>query len=134
MDEQRQTNEVRETNEQDGDTSVKRQTVATRTTVPGSVVAQRVVYYIGGIIIGLLLLRVIFLLLGANQGNAFVDILYAVSGFFAIPFYGIFSYQPAYGRSVFEVSSVVAIVVYALITWALARLFTLGSSHPEAQT
>jgi len=132
MDEQRQTNEVRETNEQVGDTNVRRQTVATRTSVPGSIVAQRVVYYIVGVIVALLILRVIFLLLGANQGNAFVDALYGISGFFAAPFYGIFSYQPAYGKSVLEVSSLVAIVIYVLIGWLVARLFTLGSSHPEA--
>lgn len=132
MDEEKQTTEVRETHADNGNTAVSRHTVARKTNVPGSILAQRVVYYIAGIIVALLLIRVILQLLGANQGNGFVDFIYGVSGFFAAPFYGIFSYQPTYGRSVLEVSSLVAIVVYVLVAWGIARLFTLGSSHAEA--
>lgn len=94
---------------------------------PANIIAKRIVYYITGVIIALLLLRIILLLLAANQGNAFVDLVYAVSGFFAAPFYGIFNYTPSYGSSVFEISSVVAIIVYWLIGWGIAKLFTLGS-------
>ncbi len=132
MDEERQTTEVRETNLQDGPTTVQRQTVAQSTQVDGRIVASRVVWYIIGLIIILLVLRMVLLLLGANENNAFVGFVYALSGVFAWPFYGIFSYQPAYGHSVFEVSSLVAIIVYALIGWGLARLFTLNATTPHA--
>jgi hypothetical protein len=131
MDEEKQTTEVRNTNEQVGDTNVTKKTVATSATVPSSIVAQRIVYYVGGVIIALLALRVVLLLLGANQGNVFVDFIYGLSGFFAVPFYGIFSYQPVYGQSTLEVSSLVAIIVYALLTWGIAKLFTLGSTHED---
>ncbi|RZJ87310.1 MAG: YggT family protein, partial [Chryseobacterium sp.] len=75
----------------------------------------------------LLVLRIVLLLLAANQGNGFVDFVYAVSGFFAMPFYGIFNYTPAYGSSVLELSSIVAIFIYALVGWGLVKLLTIGS-------
>ena len=129
MDEERQTTEVRETNVQEGATNVQRQTVAQTTQADGRVVASRVVWYIVGFIIVMLVLRMVLLLLGANDNNAFVGFIYALSGVFAWPFYGIFSYQPTYGQSVFEVSSLVAIAVYALIGWGISKLFTLNSSR-----
>lgn len=125
--------EVREVRTNDGvdenDDMVQRQAVRRTTTVPGSVVGQRVVWYIVGVIIALLVIRLVLLLLGANQGNAFVDFIYGLSGIFAVPFYGIFSYTPAYGHSVLELSSVVAIIVYALIGWGVAKLMSLGSNY-----
>lgn len=129
MDEERQTTEVRETNVQEGATNVQRQTVAQTTQADGRVVASRVVWYIVGFIIVLLVLRLVLLLLGANDNNAFVGFVYALSGVFAWPFYGIFSYQPAYGQSVLEVSSLVAIAVYALVGWGVSKLFTLNSAR-----
>lgn len=126
-----ETREVRTTDAQVGDESVQRQTVSQTTSVPGAVVAQRVVWYIVGFIVVLLLLRLVLLLLGANQGNAFVDFIYAFSGIFAAPFFGIFSYEPSYGKSVFEVSTLVAMLVYGLVGWGIAKLFTLGSNHAE---
>jgi len=124
-DREEQTTEVRNTTERQGNTDVRRQSVTTATKTDGGVVAKRIIYYFAGVIIALLALRIVLLLLAANQGSGFVDFVYALSGLFAWPFYGIFSYQPAYGESVFEVSSVVAIVVYALIAYGLAKLFTL---------
>lgn len=129
MDQERQTTEVRETNVQEGVTNVQRQTVAQTTQADGRVVASRVVWYIVGFIIVLLVLRLVLLLLGANDNNAFVGFVYALSGVFAWPFYGIFSYQPAYGQSVLEVSSLVAVAVYALIGWGVSKLFTLNSAR-----
>lgn len=93
---------------------------------PGGVLAARVVWYITGVIIALLALRLILQLLGANQGNPFVDLVYGLSGIFAAPFFGMFNYHPSYGVSYFEVSTLVAILIYALIGWGIARLFTLN--------
>jgi hypothetical protein len=123
--------QVRETTtEQDGAT-VRPQSVDTTRPVESGVIARRVIYYIAGFIIALLALRLVLLLLAANQGAPFVDFIYNLSGVFAWPFYGIFSYQPSYGQSVFEISTVVAIIVYALIAMGLAKLFTLTSNRTD---
>lgn len=122
MDQEQRTTEVQETQYRDGDTVVSRQTVASDASVRPSTLVKRIVWFIAGTIITLLAIRIILLLLGANNANAFVDFVYAISGVFARPFYGIFSYEPSYGKSVFEISSLVAIAVYALIAWGIGKL------------
>lgn len=123
MDEQ-QTTEVRTTEVQDGATNVQRQTVQATHKEDGAVIVQRIVWFIAGFIIIMLALRVVLLMLGANQGNVFVDLVYAVGGLFAAPFSGIFG-SPTYGQFFFDSASVVAMVVYALLAWGIAKAFTL---------
>jgi hypothetical protein len=126
-----QVTEVRESNTVQDGANVRRQSIATSQSVGNGVVARRVIYYIAGFIIALLALRLVLLLLAANQGAPFVDFVYALSSVFAWPFYGIFSYQPSYGQSTFEISTVVAIIVYALLAIGLAKLFTLTSNRSD---
>ncbi|MDB5176636.1 MAG: Membrane protein involved in colicin uptake [Candidatus Saccharibacteria bacterium] len=97
-----------------------------------SVLIARIIYFIFGVIIAFIAVRFILLLLGANQGNAFVDFVYGVSGLFVAPFYGIFNNTPAFGASIIDVSSIVAIIIYALISWGLVSLVTLGSRNRAA--
>lgn len=130
MQEDEQTTEVRETNSQVGDTNVQRQTVRKTSQTSGVVIAQRVIWFFAGFIIVMLALRVLLLLLAANQGNFFVDFVYALGGFFAAPFVGIFG-SPSYGEFFFDTASVVAIVVYALLAWGLAKLVTLTRPQEE---
>lgn len=127
MDREQQTTEVREENIQDGATDVRRETVVNTVTPSAGTVARRVIWYIAGFIIVLLALRVVLFLLGANQGSTFVDFLYAITQPFAAPFYGIFP-QPSYGQFALDTASIVAMVVYALVAWGLAKLFTLTSA------
>lgn len=94
---------------------------------------RRIIYYIAGIIIALLALRIVLLLLAANPASPFVSFIYNLSAVFAWPFFGIFSYQPSYGQSTFEISSIVAIIVYALVALGLGKLFTLGSPRYDVE-
>lgn len=94
-----------------------------------STIMARVVWYIAGVIITLLALRFIFVLLGANQGNGFVHFIYSLSYPFAVPFFGIFGYSIHYGVSRFELSTLVAIAIYALVAWGLARLVTIRQAE-----
>lgn len=131
-DQNKQTTEVRETNNvQEDGPILRRQSIETADTVSNAVIARRVVYYVTGFIVALLALRIVLLLLAANQGTPFVDFVYGLSGIFAAPFYGIFSYQPSYGQSVFEISSVIAILVYSLAGMGIAKLFTLTSKRTD---
>jgi hypothetical protein len=126
----RETTEVRETNDSVDNTNTTR-TVRAADRADGPLVFYKIVWYIAGIIIALLALRVVFLLLAANQGSPFVDLIYGLSGIFAAPFFGIFGYTPAYGQSVLEISSLVAIAIYALIAWGIAKLATLTSNRTD---
>jgi hypothetical protein len=125
-----QTTEVRDTNTVPAEPAVRRQTVVTDRVGTG-VIAARVIYWITGVIIALLALRFVLLLLGANRLSPFVDFVYNLSGIFAWPFFGIFNYQPAYGSSTLELSSIVAIIVYALVGIGLAKLCTLSSNRTD---
>ena len=78
-------------------------------------------YFVLGVIEVILLLRLIFRLLGANESSDFVMVLYNLSHIFVGPFNGIFNDQ-ALGRSVFEISTLVAMIVYALIAWGIVSL------------
>jgi hypothetical protein len=86
-----------------------------------------IVYAIFGFIEFLLGFRFLFKLLGANPVNAFVAWVYNLSGPLVSPFLGIFG-TPASGPGTvttghFELGTVVALIVYAIIGAALARLF-----------
>ena len=116
--------------QQANDAPSQRQSASVSRSVPMSVVASRIVWYITGVIVVLLALRLVLLLLGAQQGNGFVDFVYSLSGVFAAPFFGIFNDTAIYGSSHFEPSSLVAVAAYLLVGWGLAKLFTISSSHP----
>lgn len=122
--------EVRETTTEDGGTTVQRQTVARKGQTSPVVVAQRIVWFIVGVINTLIALRFVLLLLGANRGAAFTDFIYTMSAPFVAPFVGIFG-EPVYGQSVFEISSLLAIVIYTLIGLAIAKLLTLSRPQDE---
>ena len=130
MQEDEQTTEVRQTDKQVGDTNIKRESVKQTTSVSGVVIAQRVIYYLGGVIMSLLFLRLIFQLFGANQASGFVDFIYSLSGIFVAPFFGIFG-EPTFGVSHFETSTLVAIIIYALLTIGIAKLLTVTRPHEE---
>lgn len=130
MQPEKQETEVRETTTTVGDSLVQKQTVARKTQMPGVVLAQRIVWFIVGLITIIIAMRFTLLLLGANQSAGFTDFVYSVSNVFVAPFLGILG-EPTYGKSVFEVSSLLAIVVYLLIGWGIAKLLTIGRPQEE---
>lgn len=86
---------------------------------------SNVVWFIAGVLLILLAFRVVLLLLAANQANAFADFVYMISYPFAAPFFGLFGYSMHYGVSQFELSTLVAMVVYALIAFGITRLINI---------
>jgi hypothetical protein len=86
--------------------------------------AKQVIYFIFGTVEALLAIRFVLLLLGANEASGFVRLIYGLSQPFVLPFQGIFG-VPSFDGSVIEWSSLVGIVVYLLIAYALARLVEL---------
>jgi len=125
-----QETEVRETTTQNGNTTVQRRAVGTTEHTSGVVVAQRIIWFIAGLISTIIALRFIFLLLGANRDAAFTDFIYSLSAPFVAPFVGIFG-EPVYGTAVFEISSLLAIVIYLLIAWGIAKLLTISRPREE---
>ncbi|MGH2478799.1 MAG: hypothetical protein ACRDHW_03985, partial [Ktedonobacteraceae bacterium] len=81
-----------------------------------------VIYFLLGVLEVILGLRFIFRLLGASMSSDFVTFLYNLSHGFVTPFNGIFNDQTLSTHSVFEVSTLVAMLIYALIGWGLVAL------------
>ena len=82
----------------------------------------RVVYFVLGVLEVIMALRFVFRLLGAHQTSTFVIFLYNLSHVFVYPFNGIFNDQTIGSTSVFEVSTLIAMLIYALIAWGLVAL------------
>jgi hypothetical protein len=66
-------------------------------------------------------IRVILMLIGANPANPFTALVYQLSELFLWPFRNIVA-NPGFQNYILEVTSLIAMIVYALIGWALVRL------------
>jgi uncharacterized membrane protein len=122
------TQQVRETTTRSGDTLQK----TTKVSNPQAKnehqqnVAERVVWFIAGILLVLLGFRFLLSLLGANTTNSFANFIYSASHPFVSPFFSLFSYKNySYGVSRFEVYTLVAMLFYAVVAWGIAKLVTL---------
>jgi uncharacterized protein YggT (Ycf19 family) len=91
--------------------------------------AGRIVSLLFGILAVLLGLRILLLLLVANQTNAIVDFVYNVTEPFVAPFRGIFAMDVVTpgGGSVFDVAALVSLVGWLLIYLLIMAIIRLGS-------
>ena len=93
---------------------------------PGAMV-ERLILFIFGLIIGLIVLRIILLLVAARQGNDLVTFIYNISEIFVAPFRGILRIEEvAAGQSALDVGAMVAVVgwfVISLLVFGVLRIF-----------
>ncbi len=96
--------------------------------------ATHLLWWIVGFITSLIAFRFCLLMFGANQGNAFVDLILNLSQPFVAPFLSMFG-SPAAGRSLLELPDIVAVVTYLLIGIGLDRLLRvlLAPSDPTGR-
>jgi len=92
--------------------------------------ATQLVWLVFGILEVLIALRIGLRLIGANPASPFAVFLYGFTGIFLFPFTGLTG-APAAGGMVLEISSFIAMVVYALLAWALERIIQLVFYRPR---
>ena len=92
--------------------------------------ATQVVWLLLSIFEALLALRFILKLMGANPANPFAAALYGFTGLFLFPFAGLIG-TPAAGGMVLEVSTLIAMLVYGLIAWAVERIIFVIFYRPR---
>ena len=80
-----------------------------------------VIWLLAGLLEALIGFRIVLKLIGANPTNPFAMLVYGFSNIFVFPFQGLTA-TPAAGGAVLELSSLIAMVVYALLFWAFAKL------------
>ncbi len=86
--------------------------------------SYQVIWYILGVIEILLAFRVVLKFLGANAEAGFTSFIYAISSPFAVPFAGILGIT-GFSDMVFEWSTLIAMLVYAVIAYGIVTLFQL---------
>ncbi len=74
-----------------------------------------------GILEALIALRIGLKLIAANPGSPIVALIYGFTDIFLFPFQGMTA-TPAAGGMVLEISSFFAMLIYALIAWAVERI------------
>jgi hypothetical protein len=82
---------------------------------------------------GLIGLRILLKLIDANATNAFASFIYGITARFVAPFAGLVG-NPTIDGYALEVTSLVALIVYALVAAVLIRLVWLLFYHPSAQS
>jgi hypothetical protein len=93
------------------------------------------IWLLFGIVEGILAIRFILKLLGANEAAGFASFIYGASAPFVAPFSNLFA-NPAMGGSILELTTMVAVIVYALIAWLLVKVLWLlvGETRSATQT
>lgn len=79
------------------------------------------IWLIFGAIEALIGIRVILMLIGANPANTFTAFVYQLSELFLWPFRNIVP-NPTFQNMTLEITSIIAMIVYPLIAWAIVRL------------
>lgn len=87
----------------------------------------QVVWYVLLLVEGLLAIRFALKLLQANPGALFTDFIYGFSSVFTFPFATVFKNMRV-ESSVFEWTTLLAMLVYWLIAMAIVKLFIMSKS------
>ena len=92
--------------------------------------ATQLIWLFLGILEALIMLRIGLKLIGANPASPIVALIYGVTYLFLFPFEGMVV-TPSAGSMVLELSSLFAMLIYALIAWAVERTVWLLFYRPR---
>jgi uncharacterized protein YggT (Ycf19 family) len=101
----------------------------------GGEVARRFVGLLFGVLQALLILRIVLLLLVANQGNDVVSFIMGVTDPFIDPFRGMFQLDRIEaGESTLDVGAVVALIAWTLVEALILAALSIGARRGEDAT
>ena len=92
--------------------------------------ATQLIWLFLGILEALIVLRIGLKLIGANPDSPIVALIYGITALFLLPFTELIS-SPTIGGSVLEISSMFAMLIYALIAWVVERTVWLVFYRPR---
>lgn len=97
--------------------------------------AGQAIYLIFGILEGLIAIRIVLRALGANPESGFAAFVDRITAPLLTPFVGLFG-TPQVNGSALELHALVAIIVYGLVAWVLAKLawLLLGETRSGVRT
>ena len=109
-------------------------TTETKRVASSSQTVEYLFYFIFGALEILLAFRLVLKLMGASQASGFVRLIYSLTGIFILPFEGIFRRGYTQGvetTSVLEPSTLVAMIVYAVLAWGIVKLVKIFSGEKQ---
>ena len=95
--------------------------------------AIRFVYLVLGVVEVLIAIRVVMKLLAANPGAGFTSFIYGITAPLVAFFQGVFP-EPATNGSVLEISSLLAMAVWALVAWIIVRVIDMTRRRQPTPT
>jgi YggT family protein len=90
-----------------------------------------IVYYLFGALELLLVVRVILHLLGVNAENGFASFINGLSALFVAPFASLLQNPTLSATSVLEITTIIAMIAYAIAAWLIGRMVWLLLSRPR---
>lgn len=94
---------------------------------------NQLIWLVFGVIMGLIAFRVVLRLLVANPANTFADFIYTITDPFLRPFYGLLNTPTTTSGMAFELSSLVAIFVYAVIAALITTVIRIVFSRSRVR-
>jgi hypothetical protein len=90
-----------------------------------------IVYFLFSVVELLLGLRVVLHLVGVNPDNGFANFIDALSSPFVALFASLLKNPALSTTAVLEVTTLIAMIVYAIVAWLVGRLIWLTLSRPR---
>jgi hypothetical protein len=125
---------VKETTTIQEDNTNRVKTIPVKSGATSFQTVEYLIYFFFGTLEILLVFRLVLKLTGASLSSAFVGLIYGITGIFILPFEGIFRRGFTQGietTSVLEPSTLVAIIVYAVLAWGIVKLLRILSGEKQ---
>ena len=90
-----------------------------------------IVMFMFGALELLLVVRFFFQLAGVNAGNSFAVFIYTLSSPFVVLFSTLLQNPVLSGTSVFEITTIIAMMVWGIVAWLVSRMIWLMMSRPR---
>ena len=94
---------------------------------------NQIMYTILGILEIVLGLRLVLKLIAANASSGFADFIYGITGPFIAPFTGLVG-TPTSGGTILEITTLIAMAVYALLFWIVLQVIAIVMARPSARS
>jgi len=91
--------------------------------------ASQIIWLLTGILEAFIGVRILLKLLAANPEAGFAQFVYGMTALFLVPFEALLP-TPSAGGAVLEISSIVAMLVYALVAWGIVRAIWIIFEQP----
>jgi YggT family protein len=98
-----------------------------------SALVTQIIWAILGLLEILLGLRFLLKLIAANPNSGFAVFIYGITKPFLAPFTALVG-TPTSGGTILEVTTLIAMAVYALFFWVVVRVVRIATNRPSART